>query len=125
MARDSFSNRIAAGKVIIGVPALGQEALLLELRPGDVVNVSAILPGGSGQTSTGGTVVDRATVLRQAGRSGAPLLLEVSAEESLALAHLIGRGARLTYALWSSGPTSSPVPPRDTGSIQTGTAGSP
>lgn len=106
VARDSFSNRIGAGKVIIGVPALGQEALFSELRPGDVVDVFAILPGESGQSPAAGTVVRRAPVLRPGGRSGTPLLLEVSPDESLALAHLIGRGARLTYAVWPSSSTS-------------------
>ena len=106
MAEESFTRRITPGKVVTGVPAAGQEALLSQLRVGDMLDVLAVV---AGENPTSGTVLRRAVVMREGSRSSGGLLLEVTPEESLALAHLIGRGARLTYALYPSGSV-SPVP---------------
>lgn len=99
----SLAERIASDKVAVGVPSSAQDVLLSETRPGDRLDIIALLGGRPGEAPLTAVVVRGATVLSApTGNQGGPALLEVSPEEAVVLGHLTQGGVRLTYALWSS-----------------------
>jgi hypothetical protein len=113
-APQSPAGRIAADKVAVGVPSSAQEMLLAEAKPGDRLDVIALLGGRPGVPSRTAVVVSGATVLSPpSSGQGSPALLEVSPEEAVVLGHLIQGGVRLTYALWSSSGSPAPAQPLD------------
>ena len=112
-ALDSFAPKLAAGAVAVGVPIAGSELLLRDVQPGDRLDVLASLPSpGDGRPVTA-VVVSGATVL-QPGSPSDPLLLQVPAQDAMALAHLVLGGTRLGYIVWSAnGGSPSEAPPLD------------
>jgi hypothetical protein len=107
---DSVATRLVDGQTAVGVPITGAEPLLRDVQPGDRLDVVASLPSPDDGRPVTGVVVRGATVLRQ-GTSSDPLLLEVSAEDAMALAHLVLGGTRLGYTVWPSD-GSAPTEPR-------------
>src|SRR5579859_6110779 len=109
----SVAARIAAATVAVGVPITGSELLLGDVQPGDRLDVLASLPSpGDGRPVTA-VVVRGATVL-QPGSPSDPLLLQVPAQDAMALAHLVLGGTRLGYIVWSAnGGSPSEAPPLD------------
>jgi len=110
LAKDSLAVKMAAGTIAIGVPITGSELLLRDVQPGDRLDVLASLPSpGDGRPVTA-VVVRGATVLVPASTSD-PLMLEMSGQDGMALAHLVLSGTRLGYVVWSAnggGPPDSP-----------------
>lgn len=104
---DSLAARIGAGQTAFGVPLAGSEPLLRDLQPGDRLDVLASLPSPDDGRPVSAVIVRGATVLRTA-TSGDPLMLEVSAPDAIALAHLVLGGTRLSYSVW---PTNGAAPP--------------
>jgi len=111
VAADSLAPRIAAGDVGVGLPTAGAESLLRDVRVGDRLNVLASVAGGDGRPVTA-VVVSGATVLQPASGDG-PLVLEVSAADGLALAHLVLGGTHLSYAVVPAGATPEASAPLD------------
>jgi len=110
---DSFAPKLADGTTAVGVPITGSEVLLRDVQPGDRVDVLASLPAPADGRPVTGVVVRGALVL-QAASSSDPLLLEVPAPDAMALAHLMLRGSRLGYILWSANAgTPAESPPLD------------
>ena len=106
-ATDSLTASLASSTIAIGVPIAGSELLLGDVQSGDRLDVLASLPSpGDGRPVTA-VVVRGATVLQPATRTD-PLLLEVSAPDGLALAHLVLGGTRLGYIVWSANGGSPP-----------------
>ncbi|MBM2812973.1 MAG: hypothetical protein HW416_3732 [Chloroflexi bacterium] len=102
-APDSLSRRVGPGRVAIAGPSAAQELLLAEVREGDRVDVIAALPANQAGSPSAAVVVRGAVVLGRASSApNAPLLMEVTPDEAVVLGHLIQRGVRLNYALWSS-----------------------
>lgn len=98
---DSAAQRITPGRVALAAPVSRPDPLVSELRPGDRILVMAAIPGNPGEGSRAAVVVREAIVLTGPGTvSASSLLLEVSSDEAMVLAHLIQSGTRLTYALW-------------------------
>ena len=111
---DSMAARVASGRVAVSVPAASQEVLAGELRPGDRLDIVALVPGGSAQPRLAAVAVRGAMVLsRNSGAGGESLLVEVTPEEGMVLGHLVLSGVRLQYALWSASSPPPPVPPLD------------
>jgi hypothetical protein len=104
---------MSAGTIAIGVPITGSELLLGDVLPGDRLDVLASLAAsGEGRPVTA-VVVRGATVLLPASTSD-PLLLEMSAPDGIALAHVVLGGTRLGYIVWSAnGGTPPGSPPLD------------
>lgn len=101
LAKDSLAPKIVAGTVAIGVPISGSEVLLGDVQSGDRLDVVASLPSpGDGRPVTA-VVVRGATVLVPATTSD-PLLLQMSAPDAMAVAHLVLGGTRLGYIVWSA-----------------------
>jgi len=111
VAADSLGPRIAAGDVGVGLPTAGAEALLRDVRVGDRLNVLASVPLGDGRPVTA-VVVSGATVLQPAS-GDSPLVLDVSAADGLALAHLVLSGTHLSYAVVPTGATPEASAPLD------------
>jgi hypothetical protein len=109
-ATDSVATQLVDGQSAVGVPITGSEPLLRDVQPGDRLDVVASLPSPDDGRPVTGVVVRGATVLRQ-GTSSDPLLLEVSPEDAMTLAHLVLGGTRLGYTVWPSN-GSAPIEPR-------------
>lgn len=115
----SVAHRIAPGRVALAAPAPRLDPLASEVQPGDRIAVMAVVPGGRGEGPVAGVVVPEAVVLSgPAGGSGSTLLLEVSSDEALVLAHLIQSGARLSYALWPAAGARQFAPSLDLGAAR-------
>jgi len=105
---ESLAPRIAPGKVAISAPVSGAQSLLTEVQPGDRMDIIALFPASLGQSAASAVIVRGATVLnRPVIASGAPILFEVTPDESLVMAHMIQSGAQLSYSLW---PANGPPP---------------
>lgn len=115
---DSLAHRISPGRVAVAAPSSSGETLLAAARAGDHIDIVAILPGPLGQPPLPALVVRGAVLLRAPpGAQGGPVVLEVTPDDAVALAHLIGRGTRLTFALWpAAGPP--PVPSVDAAAVR-------
>jgi len=101
LAKDSAAGKMSAGTVAIGVPITGSDVLLRDVQTGDRLDVLASLPApGDGRPVTA-VVVRGATVLAAATASD-PLLLQMSAPDAMAVAHLVLGGTRLGYIVWSA-----------------------
>jgi hypothetical protein len=90
------------------------------VQPGDRLDVLASLPSpGDGRPVTA-VVVRGATVLAATSTSD-PLLLEMSAPDAMAVAHLVLDGTRLGYIVWSANggtpPESQPLDERTVRSL--------
>jgi LysM domain len=109
-ATDSIATQLVDGQTAIGVPISGSEPLLRDVQPGDRLDVVASLPSPVDGRPVTGVIVRGATVLRQA-TSSDPLLLEVSPDDAMALAHLVLGGAHLGYTVWPSN-GGTPTEPR-------------
>ena len=109
-ATDSLSAQLVDGQLAVGVPITGSEPLLRDVQPGDRLDVVASLPSPDDGRPVTGVVVRGATVLRQ-GTPSDPLLLEVSPDDAMALAHLVLGGTRLGYTVWPSN-GSAPTEPQ-------------
>jgi hypothetical protein len=105
---DSLAARIGAGQTAFGVPLAGSEPLLRDLQPGDRLDVLASLPSPDDGRPVSAVIVRGATVLRAA-TSGDPLMLQVSASDAIALAHLVLGGTRLSYSVWPTNGVGPPV----------------
>jgi hypothetical protein len=110
-APDSLAPQIAAGDIGVGLPTAGADALLHDVRAGDRLNVLASVTGGDGRPVTA-VVVSGAKVLQPAS-GDSPLVVEVSAADGLALAHLVLGGTHLSYAVVPAGATPAPSAPMD------------
>jgi hypothetical protein len=107
LAKDSVAGKIVAETIAIGVPITGSEVLLRDVHAGDRLDVLASLPApGDGRPVTA-VVVSGATVVVPASGSD-PLLLEMSAPDGMAVAHLVLGGTRLGYIVWSATGGSQP-----------------
>jgi LysM repeat protein len=106
-ATDSLAGLLAVGHVAVGVPSTGSEPLLQNVEPGDRLDVTAVLPSPDDTRPVTAVVVSGATVLRPSTASD-PLLLDVSSQDALVLAHLVLGDTRLTFVVWSKagGPAS-------------------
>lgn len=112
IAADSLAREIHPGRLAVAVPAPSLGVLTSEFRPGDRVDVVAQLPDRGPGTSESAVVARGAVVLRSNPRDRAsPLVLEVTPEETIVLAHLVQSGAPLSYALWPAG-GAPPTAPR-------------
>jgi hypothetical protein len=109
-ATDSVATQLPGGQLAVGVPISGSEPLLRDVQPGDRLDIVASVPSPDDGRPLTGVVVRGATVLRQ-GTSSDPLLLEVSADDATALAHLVLGGTRLGYTVWPSN-GGIPIEPR-------------
>jgi hypothetical protein len=107
LASDSMAATMAAGKIAVGVPSAGSEALLLGAQRGDRLDVLASLPSPADSRPVTVVVVSGATVLRPATATD-PLLLEVSGPDAIVLAHLVLGGTRLAYTVWPDGANPPP-----------------
>lgn len=107
-AADSVAPRIARGNVAVALPTTGAEALLRDVHVGDRLSVLASM-SAEGRPAT--AVVVNGAIVVQPPAGDDPLLIEVSAPDGMALAHLIASGTRLTYTLWSANapPTVAPI----------------
>jgi hypothetical protein len=112
-AKSSLASNMVAGAVAVGVPITGSELLLRDVQPGDRLDVLASMPSPADGRPVTAVIVRGATVLEPA-TAGEPLLLEVSAPDAIALAHLVLGGTRLGYVVWSANGGSPPeIPPLD------------
>jgi hypothetical protein len=112
-ATDSLATQLVGGQTAIGVPISGSEPLLRDVQPGDRMDVVASLPSPEDGRPVTAVIVRGATVLRQPTASD-PLLLEVSPQDAMALAHLVLGGTRLGYTVWpSNGAAPTEPPPLD------------
>jgi hypothetical protein len=114
----SFALAIAAGKVAAGVPVAGSEMVATAAVPGDRIDVIALVPPGH-PTPLAAVVVRGATVLGRSGQgSSSQLLLQLSSDEAMVLAHLLQSGTRMSYSLWPADGTPLPVVPVDAAELR-------
>ncbi|HLZ26142.1 MAG TPA: LysM peptidoglycan-binding domain-containing protein [Chloroflexota bacterium] len=99
---DSIALVMTPGRIAVGVPSTGFLPLLLDLQPGDRLDVLASLPSPTDSRPVSVVVVSGATVLRPATATDA-LLLEVSGPDAIALAHLVLGGTHLAFTVWPAG----------------------
>jgi hypothetical protein len=102
-APDSLAPRLRDGRLAVGVPVAGSEPLLRDVQPGDRLDVVASLPA----PPVTAVVVRGATVLRPPNATD-PLVLDVSAADAIALAHLTLSGTHLGFVLWPADAVASP-----------------
>jgi hypothetical protein len=111
--RPTDAVNVAADDRAIAVPIAGSEALLRSVRPGDRLDVLASLSSPDDGRPVTSVVVRGATVLRAPTDAGDPLLLQVPATDTTALAHLVLSGTRLGFTLWPTNATPPPPQPLD------------
>jgi hypothetical protein len=119
VAADSLAPALEDGKLAVGVPISGSEALLRDVQAGDRLDILASLSSTPDAPPVTAVVVRGATVLRPVTLTD-PLIVEVRAPEAMALAHLILRGTHLGYVVWAAGtdPASASRPVVDQTSVR-------
>ena len=112
LAPDSLAPALQAGHEAIGVPTSGSpvEALLRDVQVGDRLDVVASFAAADAAQPLTAVVVHGATVLRTATATD-PLLLDVTAEDAVVLAHLILGGTHLGYVVWPANGVPPSLPP--------------
>ncbi len=110
VASDSLAPTLDDGKLAVGVPISGSEALLRDVQRGDRLDILASLSGPQNAEPVTAVVVRGASVLRPA-TSNDPLMVEVPASDAIALAHLILSGTHLGYVLWPTDASVAPAEP--------------
>ncbi len=102
-----LSQRLPAGHVAIQLPAAASQIVLSDLKPGSRMDVFAEPPGPRDTRTPPGLAAQGATLLAQ---SEGALLLDVSADEGMILAHLVQSGSRFLFLPWPPGVTTPPDP---------------
>ena len=96
----------------MALPIGAAEPLVRGLQPGARLNVLASLPDtDSGRPLS--AVVTRGATIVQSVTSSDPLVVEVSPDDALVLAHLVLGGTQLSYAVWPGGVEPAETPPLD------------
>src|SRR4051794_8119456 len=111
-APDTVTRHIEPGDVAVALPIGSAEPLVRGLQPGARLNVLASLPDTSSGRPLSAVVTRGATIVQPVTPSD-PLVVEVSPDDALVLAHLVLGGTQLSYAVWPGGVEPAETPPLD------------